>query len=203
MGGRRVAPSESGDAVSADQRPSIDTDIDLRDDRGIRAAWNLHADELFGLAYRALGDRGSADDAVQETFVRAWRAAASYDRSRPLRPWLFAILRNVVIDEARARRRRPVPDSGHDDEPTLADPFTAHGSGRERLDQLLDGWLLHEALRRVREDHRLVLVETYYRDRSYAAIARDLGIPESTARTRAFYGLRALRLALEEMGWSR
>jgi len=72
---------------------------------------------------------------------------------------------------------------------------------REPLDGLLDEWLLHEALRRVREDHRVVLVETYYRDRSYAEVARDLGIPEGTARSRAFYWLRALRLALEEMGW--
>ncbi len=47
----------------------------------------------------------------------------------------------------------------------------------------------------------MVLVETYYRGRPYAEVASDLGVPEGTARSRAFYGLRALRLALEEMGW--
>lgn len=170
---------------------------DLAREDGLRAAWQAHAGELLGYARRALGDPASADEAVQETFLRAWRAASSYDRSRPLRPWLFTILRHVVVDEARSRRGRALPQHGGsapgDDEPATG--------LQEPLDGLLDEWLLHEALRRVREDHRVVLVETYYRDRSYADVARDLGIPEGTARTRAFYGLRALRLALEEMGW--
>lgn len=178
--------------------------LDLQHDSGIRQAWRLHADELYGFACRALVDHAAADEAVQETFLRAWRAAASYDRTRPLRPWLFAILRNVVIDETRARRRRPVPQADWHlvDSPTAGPPGQEHAD-YERIDQLLDEWLMQEALRRVREDHRVVLVETYYKGRSYAAVAHDLGIPEGTARTRAFYGLRALRLALEEMGWNR
>jgi RNA polymerase sigma-70 factor, ECF subfamily len=165
---------------------------DLSDDRGLRAAWAAHADELFGYACRALTDRAAAEEAVQETFLRAWRAAERYDATRPLRPWLFAILRNVVIDEARARAGRPVPD-----------PHRQPEDGRDPLDDALDGWLLQEALRRIRGDHRTVLVETYYRGRTYADVAAELGIPEGTARSRAFYGLRAMRLALEEMGWDR
>jgi RNA polymerase sigma-70 factor (ECF subfamily) len=47
-----------------------------------------------------------------------------------------------------------------------------------------------------------VLVETYYRGRPYADVAAELGIPEGTARSRAFYALKALRLALEELGWT-
>ncbi|MDQ1669953.1 MAG: polymerase sigma-70 factor, subfamily, partial [Actinomycetota bacterium] len=69
----------------------------------------MHADELYGYARRALGDSGAAEEVLQETFLRAWRAADRYDASRPLRPWLFAILRNVVVDEARSRVQRPVP----------------------------------------------------------------------------------------------
>ena len=153
--------------------------------------WHSHADEMYGYALRALGDRAAADDAVQEAFVRAWRAAGSYDTSRPLRAWLFAILRNVVVDEARARSRRP--------EPTDA---PVEPADLERMDHLVDEWVVHEALRRIRADQRVVLVETFYRRRPYADVALELGIPEATARTRAYYGLRALRLALEEMGWS-
>lgn len=176
---------------------------DLSRELGLRTAWQAHAGELFGHASRVLGDRAAADEAVQETFVRAWRAANSYDRSRPLRPWLFAILRRVMADEARSRARRPLLHGRADpgaagDADSLDDTDPA-----EPMEHVLDEWLLHEALRRLREDHRVVLVETYYRDRSYAAVAEDLGIPEPTARTRAFYGLRALRLALEEMGWDR
>ena len=63
-------------------------------------------------------------------------------------------------------------------------------------------WQVEEALRRVGADHRRVLVEVYYRGRRYAEVARELGVPEGTVKSRVYYGLRALRLALEEMGWS-
>jgi RNA polymerase sigma-70 factor (ECF subfamily) len=181
-------------ALRRDSRPQAEsTDLDLSCDPGLRLAWRSHADELYGYARKALGDAAAAEEALQETFLRAWRAADRYDASRPLRPWLFAILRNVVIDEARARGVRPVP---RDREPAesvepLDDP----------LERALDAWLVEEALRRIRPEHRVVLVETYYRARPYAEVAVELGIPEGTARSRAFYGLRALRLALEEMGW--
>lgn len=166
---------------------------DLSCDPGLRMAWSAHADELYGYARRALGDSGAAEEALQETFLRAWRSADRYDQSRPLRPWLFAILRNVVLDEARSRGLRPVPqDAGvRDSLGELEDP----------LDRAMDAWLVEEAMRRIGPEHRAVLVETYYRGRPYAEVAAALGIPEGTARSRAFYGLRALRLALEEMGW--
>jgi RNA polymerase sigma-70 factor, ECF subfamily len=166
---------------------------DLSCEPGLRLAWRSHADELYGYACKALGDRATAEEALQETFLRAWRAADRYDPSRPLRPWLFAILRNVVIDEARARGLRPVPRDSDLGEPVV-DPD-------DPLERTLDAWLVEEALRRIRPEHRTVLVETYYRGRSYSEVAAELGIPEGTARSRAFYGLRALRLALEEMGW--
>ncbi len=136
-----------------------------------------------------LGDPAAAEEALQETFLRAWRAADRYDPDRPLRPWLFAILRHVVVDEMRSRAHRPTP----------AEEVEAEDA--DQLDRALDGWLVEEAFRRIRPEHREVLVETFYRGRPYAEVAAELGIPEGTARSRAFYGLRALRLALEEMGW--
>lgn len=169
--------------------------LDLSGETGLREAWSAHAGELFGYAYRSLGDPHAAEEAVQETFLRAWRAADRYDRSRPLRPWLFAILRNVVVDETRSRAGRAVPRRG---EPAEA------VDGVDDVDPLassVDGLLVSEALRRIRPDHRAVLVETYFRGRSYAEVSQQLGIPEGTARSRAFYALRSMRLALEEMGW--
>lgn len=168
---------------------------DLSCDPGLRLAWSAHADELYGYARRVLGDVGAAEEALQETFLRAWRSADRYDRSRPLRPWLFAILRNVVLDEARSRGQRPVPQDVGAREPL--------GGLEDPLDRAMDAWLVEEALRRIGPEHRTVLVETYYRGRPYAEVAARLGIPEGTARSRAFYGLRALRLVLEEMGWER
>ncbi len=56
-------------------------------------------------------------------------------------------------------------------------------------------------MRRIGEDHRRVLVETHYRGRPYAEVAEELGVPEGTVKSRVYYGLRALRIVLEEMGY--
>src|SRR6266446_152945 len=80
----------------------------LTDDDGVRAVYAAHGPELYRFAVRSLGDRGLAEEAVQETFVRAWRAADRFDDALgSLRTWLFAIVRNVVIDLSRARAVRP------------------------------------------------------------------------------------------------
>jgi RNA polymerase sigma-70 factor (ECF subfamily) len=162
----------------------------LTRERDVREAYAAHAAELYGFAVRSLADPGLAEEAVQETFLRAWRAGERFDPEiGSLRTWLFAILRNVVIDLGRARAARPtVADRGV--EPTV-EPF----------DEALLSWQIEEAMRRIGDQHRQVLVETYYRGRPYAEVAEDLGVPEGTVKSRVYYGLRALRVVLEEMGY--
>jgi RNA polymerase sigma-70 factor (ECF subfamily) len=162
----------------------------LTRERDVREAYAAHSGELYGFAMRSLGDSGLAEEAVQETFVRAWRAGARFDpQIGSLRTWLFAILRNVVIDLGRARSSRlPVAEGGI--EPTV-EPF----------EEALLSWQVEEAMRRIGEQHRRVLVETYYRGRPYAEVAAELGVPEGTVKSRVYYGLRALRVALEEIGY--
>jgi RNA polymerase sigma-70 factor, ECF subfamily len=162
----------------------------LTREAGVREAYAAHSGELYGFALRSLEDPGLAEEAVQDTFLRAWRAADRFDPELgSLRTWLFAILRNVVIDLGRARAARPgvsgdLPDRGHE-------PF----------EDILLTWQVEEALRRIGDQHRRVLVETYLRGRPYAEVALELGVPEGTIKSRVYYGLRALRNALEEMGY--
>jgi RNA polymerase sigma-70 factor (ECF subfamily) len=162
----------------------------LSRERDVREAYAAHSGELYGFAVRSLGDSGLAEEAVQETFVRAWRAGDRFDPEiGSLRTWLFAILRNVVIDLGRARAARPgVAAEGI--EPSV-----------EPLETALLAWQMEEAMRRIGDDHRRVIVETYYRGRPYAEVAEELGVPEGTVKSRVYYGLRALRVALEEMGY--
>src|SRR5258706_563444 len=142
----------------------------LSGEQDVREAYAAHAGELYGFAVRSLGDSGLAEEAVQETFLRAWRAGARFDpQIGSLRTWLFAILRNLGIDLGRARASRPTVAAGGI-EPTG-------------------------------EQHRRVLLETYYRGRPYAEVAKELGVPEGTVKSRVYYGLRALRVALEEIGY--
>jgi RNA polymerase sigma-70 factor, ECF subfamily len=68
----------------------------------------------------------------------------------------------------------------------------------ERYEQPLLAWQVERAMRRVGEQHRQVLIETYYRGRPYAEVAAELGVLEGTVRSRVYDGLRALKVALEE-----
>ena len=76
-------------------------------------------------------------------------------------------------------------------------PEAAH----EPLEDVLLTWQVEEGLRRIGEQHRRVLVETFFRGRPYAEVAIELGVPEGTVKSRVYYGLRALRNALEELGY--
>src|SRR5206468_13055540 len=88
--------------------PIVDPRPALATDDGVRAVYAAHGPELYRFAVRSLGDRGLAEEAVQETFVRAWRAADRFDDELgSLRTSLFAIVRNVVIDLSRSRAVRP------------------------------------------------------------------------------------------------
>ncbi|WP_324273832.1 sigma factor-like helix-turn-helix DNA-binding protein [Blastococcus brunescens] len=67
-------------------------------------------------------------------------------------------------------------------------------------EQLVDAWVVEEALRRIGADHRTAIVQTHLRGRPHDEVAAELGIPVGTLRSRVFYGLKSLRLAMEEMG---
>ncbi|MFC6093018.1 sigma-70 family RNA polymerase sigma factor [Saccharothrix lopnurensis] len=172
-------------------------EVDLGAEDGVRAAYAAHGPELYRYALRQVDDEGVAQEVVQEVFLRAWRSADRFDPElASLRVWLFAIARNLVLDHLRrVRRRRPAEHHG-----ALVDAASADLGF---ADAALDRWLVEEALRRISADHRFALVETYLRGRSYPEVAAELGVPQATLRSRVYYGIKALRLTLEEMGVTR
>ncbi|WP_243058169.1 sigma-70 family RNA polymerase sigma factor [Nocardioides sp. SR21] len=152
-----------------------------------------HASALWGYCLRLTnGDRARAEDVVQETLLRAWRNFAALEESHgSVRSWLFRVSRNIVIDEWRTKRSQS--------EISVADVPDRRGEP-DRTDQVLLAWVVADALTRLSPDHRAVLLECYYRGQTVAEAARRLGVPEGTVKSRTHYALRALRLALEEMG---
>ena len=163
-----------------------------RDEQVVRALYAEHAAALWSFVVPLVGgDRVRAQDVVQETMLRAWRRPDVLEEVRgPVRPWLFTVARNIVVDEWRRHRTdRDVPlDAGPE------------ASEDDRTDAVLDTWVVGEALSRLSPEHRAVLEQCYYQGRTTADAAAVLGIPEGTVKSRAHYALRALRLALQEMG---
>lgn len=159
----------------------------------VRTLYAEHGDALFAHALRlAGGDRQRAEDLVQETLLRAWRHPDVLDPERgSVRAWLFTTARNLSIDAWRRRSSR-VSEVITD---TLPEP-----PSEDEADRAVEGWLIAEALNRLTPTHRQVLIECFYRGRSVADAAARLGVPPGTIKSRTHYALRALRLALTEMG---
>lgn len=164
------------------------------DARLLRALHDEHAAPLWRYVVGLTHDTALAHDIVQETLLRAWKKPSVLDQSESSsRAWLFTVARNLVIDDRRSARHlheypteilpeRPTPDS---------------------TDDLLDAWSVADALSAIGVEHRAVIVHAYYGGRSIAEIARELDIPEGTVKSRLHYGLRALRLAMQERGVTR
>jgi len=166
------------------------------DDALLRALHDEHARPLWRYVMSLTGDAAQSEDIVQETLLRAWRKPAVLDqRQASARAWLFTVARNLVIDDARsARRRHETPTATE----TMPEPVAA-----DETERMLDAWLIGDALAGLSGEHRQVIVEAYYGGKSVAEIAVSIGIPEGTVKSRMHYGLRALRLALQEKGVTR
>ncbi len=160
------------------------------DEQLLRTLHDEHAAALFGYVLRLTsGDRGWAQDVVQEVLLRAWQHPRVLEGG-PVRGWLHTVARNLVIDQWRARHVRP--------EVVSAEP-PEHGVS-DGTDEAVQSWLVADALRRLSGQHREVLIECFYLGRSTMEAAERLGVPAGTVKSRTHYALRALRLALEEMG---
>ena len=144
---------------------------------------------MFGLALRRLGDRGRAEDAVQETFASIWRSARSYRPERgPGAPWLYAVARNAIVDRARGRYEPPaeVPDLPSDE-----------SGPAERAEAGWVSWRVHRALEELPEREREVIALAYWSGLSQSEVAEFLAIPLGTVKTRTRAALARLAQILE------
>jgi RNA polymerase sigma-70 factor (ECF subfamily) len=152
--------------------------------------YRRYARSVFGLALRRLGDRGQAEDAVQETFASIWRAARSYKPERgPGAPWLYAVARNAISDRGRSR---PEPSADRPEEPS-SDPGPPERAERDWV-----SWRVHRALAELPERERAVVELAYWSELSQSEIADFLNVPLGTVKTRTRSALAHLADMLEE-----
>lgn len=161
-----------------------------QDDALVRELYDRYRRPLLAYALRAIGDHQRAEDVVQETLLRAWRNAATLSVEQA-GPWLYTVARNLIVSGYRRQGARvtEVPME-QEDWPHAGDEF----------ERVLQGWQVAEAMRGLSKEHRAVIGELFYRRRTVAEAAAELGIPPGTVKSRSFYALRALRDALEERG---
>jgi RNA polymerase sigma-70 factor (ECF subfamily) len=179
------AARENGDKAAAGKS--------TLDEATLAELYRLHGGYLLRALIRITnGDRGRAEDILQETLVRAWRNPAAIERPASCRPWLFTVARRIAIDHFRMVAARPqeVSDEAPQDRTPAYDPY----------DDVLAARDIEVVLAKLPPHHRAVLVELHLNGRSVVDAARVLGIPVGTVKSRNYYAVRALRPMLEAAG---
>ncbi len=149
------------------------------------------AAELWRFAMRLTHDRQFAEDVVQEVLLRAWKDPGLVHRETgAARAWLFTACRNLIIDRWRSASSRHELQTESPPEESVGDSTS----------MVLDRWLIAEALCSLSAEHRAVISAAYFEGRSVADTAARLRIPEGTVKSRLHYGLKTLKLVLQEKG---
>jgi RNA polymerase sigma-70 factor (ECF subfamily) len=152
--------------------------------------YHRYAGRVYGLGLRQLGDRQLAEELVQETFLRLWRTAGSFDPGRgSVTAFVLTMARRIAIDLWRRPSSRPF-DPEPPDAPAPGD----------KVESVLTAVAVNGAMATLSREHREVLELSYRGDLKQTEIAEILGIPLGTVKTRTYYALRALKLALQERG---
>lgn len=151
------------------------------DPDAVRRLYERYGRAVFTVAVRALDDRGLAEEAVQQTFLRAWRAAGTFDVERDPAPWLYAIARRVAVDIYR-RERRHAHDSEEREVAVLPPSF----------ERMWEAWAVRSALDRIPDEEREVLRATHFLGLTHEEAAERLGIPVGTVKSRSHRGHRRM-----------
>ena len=164
--------------------------IALGDRDAFADLYRRYSRAVFGLALRRLGDRGRAEDAVQETFASIWRSARSYKPERgPGAPWLYAVARNATVDRSRQRTETPMD---------IPDEPAGEAGPADLAEQGWVSWRVHRALEELPEREREAITLAYWSGLSQSEVAEFLDVPLGTVKTRTRAGLARLADMLDD-----
>ena len=153
-----------------------------------RDLYDAYGRAVFAVAYRALGDRSLAEEAVQQTFLQAWRAAGRFDPDREPGPWLYAIARRVAVDVYRRERRHLATDE--EPEVALLPPS---------FEATWEAWEVRLALDQIPDDEQTILRATHYLGLTHEETAERLGIPIGTVKSRSYRAHRRMAELLSHL----
>jgi RNA polymerase sigma factor (sigma-70 family) len=161
------------------------------DPEAVRAVYRDYGRLVFSVAYRILGDRGLAEEATQQAFLKAWRASDSFDADRELGPWLASIARRAAIDVSRREAIRAADplDSVSPGEPALI-------SRPESAEAIYDVWAVREAVAELPAQEREIVRLQHFGGLTHGEIAERLKMPVGTVKSRSFRAHRRLAAVL-------
>lgn len=160
------------------------------DEAAVKAVYEKFRGPVFAIAISILRDRGLAADATQQTFIKAWKAASTYDPDRSIKPWIYAIARRTAIDIYRKRSRVVV----RDDVDTVTLPHS--------LETAWEVFEVRAAVDELPDEERQVIKMSHFDGLTHTEIAEAIGIPLGTVKSRshrAHQRLIELLKHLEEM----
>lgn len=174
--------------LSPDDRKLISAFIE-RDDAAIREVYRRYGGAVFGIAMKILRDRGHAEEAAQQTFVKAWQAAERVDPDRDIGPWLYTIARRVAIDVYRRERRHAAVEI--DDREIAVLPPSIEGAWEE--------WQVRLAVDQLPPHERNVLKHLYFLGYTQEETAARLEMPVGTVKSRSYRAHRRLADSLHHL----
>jgi RNA polymerase sigma-70 factor, ECF subfamily len=171
------------------------------DSRAFSRLIRLHQRRVYACAVSMLGDGGDADDAVQETFLRAWRAIARFDGRSQLSTWLYRVCVNVCLNHIRRRKRHDASDISDPRMPEpSADPTQGATDPRQAVEARQMSGRIATALDGLSESLRTTVVLVLVQGMPQKEVAAVLGCSEGTIAWRIHEARRRLRLALADSG---
>ncbi|HTP20626.1 MAG TPA: sigma-70 family RNA polymerase sigma factor [Solirubrobacteraceae bacterium] len=161
------------------------------DPDAVREVFRSHGRLVYAVAYKVLGDRGLAEEATQQAFVKAWRAAQSFDEQRELGPWLAAIARRVAIDLYRreaVRATDPLESAPAGDSALISSP--------ESAESIYDVWEVREAVSELPAEEQEIVRLQHLDGFTHVQIAERLGVAVGTVKSRSFRAHKRLAAML-------
>jgi RNA polymerase sigma-70 factor (ECF subfamily) len=164
-----------------------------------------HRKAVYNFILRYVGSRETAEDLLQETFLRVVRSADGYQKQAKFTTWLFTIARNLCVDQSRRQKHRKAQSldaplqAGETQGSTLLDVIPGQNMAQDRA---VGNQRLHESLQRaiarLGDEQREVFLMREFLDLPFKEIAAIVGVPENTVKSRMRYALEKLRAELAE-----
>jgi RNA polymerase sigma factor (sigma-70 family) len=151
------------------------------DPDAVRTVFRAYGRLVYTVAFRVLGNRGLAEEATQQVFVKAWRAAGSLDENRDMGPWLATIARRVAIDVYRSEAHRsadPIESVAPGDPALLSWP--------QSVEAVCDVWEVRRAVAELPQDEQEIVRLQHFEGLTHREIAERLKLPAGTVKSRSF-----------------